>query len=82
MDGEQRILQAKSLLEKLKRDGIERKKDKETPINILAKLHFNLCKSVGGWVPHQEFLNMPLYSILELIRCGKEEVEEWSRKNK
>ena len=36
-------------------------------LNPMAVLHLSLCKAVGGWVPYEEFMSLPIGVITDLI---------------
>ena len=63
-EGEENLHLASELLQRIKNKGGTSKGKERNPY---ARLHLNLCHAVGGWVPHEEFLNLPFEVILSLI---------------
>jgi len=51
---------------------IHKAKEKAGSSCPLAQLHFEMCKTVGGWIPYKEFMYMPLEIPLEFRKLQQQ----------
>jgi len=63
---------------------VKRAKERSASINPLALLHFEMCKAVGGWVPYDEFMYLPLEVPLQIRELNYEvnKAQEKDMKNR
>jgi len=62
-------------LEKLLRQ-IEAKRREKVERNLLTRLHYNMCQAANGWIPYEEFLNLPIPYIFAFLNCHAEAMSE------
>ena len=50
--------------------------------NPLAVMHLSMCAAVGGWVPVEEFMEMPLQVPADIIELYSRQMKEIDKRSK
>ena len=61
---------------------VERKRAERLERNILTRLHINMCQAANGWIPLEEFMNLPAPYVFNFLHTYQEMMDELERKQK